>query len=149
MSRDKEIDFSQSFEHQAAINNLVAETFDSADASGGEIDRGAHLWGTGGGAGLDLLGRHPDRGFRQLDPVEPAGEVENRRKAIGLHRGEHVRHRPVDIGLAAAVLGQEGVELGLELSIGRAEAAHGGQIATQGAIVTRRAPHQDLRFRIT
>ncbi|MGE3261282.1 MAG: tetratricopeptide repeat protein [Bacteriovoracia bacterium] len=36
MSRDKEIEFSQSFEHQAAVNNLVAETFESADASGGE-----------------------------------------------------------------------------------------------------------------
>lgn len=36
MSREKEIDISQSFEHQSMINTLVSETFDSADAAGTE-----------------------------------------------------------------------------------------------------------------
>ena len=35
-SRDKEIDISQSFEHQSVINSLVSETFDAADATGNE-----------------------------------------------------------------------------------------------------------------
>jgi tetratricopeptide (TPR) repeat protein len=36
MSREKEIDISQSFEHQSMINALVSETFDSADAAATE-----------------------------------------------------------------------------------------------------------------
>lgn len=36
MSREKEIEFSQSFEHQAAVSDLVNETFEGADASGAE-----------------------------------------------------------------------------------------------------------------
>jgi hypothetical protein len=96
-----------------------------ADAGGGEDDGLAHVGGSLGRPGLDLLGRDTNGLGGQLDLVELAGVIEQRVDAPGPHGLQHLNHGGVDIGRRAAALVEKRLEGGGETRVGKREAAHG------------------------
>lgn len=96
-----------------------------ANASGGEGDGLADVRRRLGRAGLDLLGGHADGLGRQVDLVEAAAVVEQRLDPLRTDGLEHASDGGVDISRRAATLVKEGLEGGLEIGVGKQEAAHG------------------------
>ena len=86
-----------------------------------------------GGAGFDLARVDPYAVLVQLDPVDPRGQPQHRREALGLDRRDDVRDRRVDVGVRAAALIQEGAEVRRKPGRPGVEASHGAFITVLSA----------------
>ena len=117
-----------------------------ADAIGGQFQRSAFFVRDQGALAVDLFGGDGQGFGRQCQPVQIAGQLDDRRIAPGAHIGDDPGHAVVHVGAVLALHVQKRGETGIEIGVGGGqEMGHGAAPAGEEVcrlLPTPAAPHK-------